>query len=92
MTKVVHVEIKGLVQGVGYRVWCRQAALALGLAGWVRNRRSGSVEAVFSGPDGAVDKMIEAAGKGPAGSRIDRIETLGATEAVASGFEIRPTQ
>ena len=48
-----HVTIRGRVQGVGYRAWVEHEALRRGLDGWVRNRRDGSVEAVFAedGPD-----------------------------------------
>ena len=48
---ILHVTICGQVQGVGYRAWVEYQARASGLEGWVRNRRDGSVEAVFAGPD-----------------------------------------
>jgi acylphosphatase len=55
-----HAIIRGRVQGVGYRVWVEDEALRRGLAGWTRNRRDGSVEAVFAGAPEAVAAMIEA--------------------------------
>lgn len=91
MTKTVHAIIRGGVQGVGYRIWCQRQAAALGLAGWVRNRRSGDVEAVFSGPDEAVDRMLAAAQKGPPGARVDAIDTAAVDALDADGFEIRMT-
>jgi acylphosphatase len=74
-----HVMIMGRVQGVGYRYWTGQTAAALGLAGWVRNRRDGSVEAVFAGPDDIVARMIEACRQGPSPSRVNSIVTSDVT-------------
>ena len=54
------VVIRGRVQGVGYRAWVEERATRLDLQGWVRNRRDGSVEAVFAGPESVVREMIEA--------------------------------
>ena len=69
-----HVVIRGRVQGVGYRAWTEYTALERGLAGWVRNRRDGSVEAVFSGPAEAVADMVDACRRGPRGARIDAVD------------------
>jgi acylphosphatase len=71
---VRHAVIRGLVQGVGFRVWTEYTALAHGLDGWVRNRRDGSVEAVFAGPPARVMAMIEACEKGPRGARVDSVD------------------
>ena len=68
-----HVTITGRVQGVGYRAWVHEHANARSLEGWVRNRRDGSVEAVFAGPDGVVADMITACGRGPISARVDRV-------------------
>lgn len=68
------VVIHGRVQGVGYRDWTRHAARERGIAGWVRNRRDGSVEAVFAGTREAVSAMIAACRAGPESSRVDWIE------------------
>src|SRR4029453_5731169 len=62
---ICHVMIRGRVQGVGYRYWVEQKAMARSLEGWVRNRRDGSVEAVFAGPADAVSGMIAFCGRGP---------------------------
>ena len=69
-----HVIIRGRVQGVGYRAWSEYTALERGLQGWVRNRRDGSVEALFAGTQGAVAGIIEACKQGPSGSRVASID------------------
>ena len=79
------------MQGVGFRVFVERTAVALGLDGWVHNRRDGGVEAVVSGTPAAVEQMIERCHVGPPASRVDRVEVLAETEAVASGFVVRPT-
>ena len=56
-----HVMIRGRVQGVGYRYFVEREAQSRGLEGWVRNRRDGSVEAVFSGPAEAVTAIAHPA-------------------------------
>jgi len=66
-----HVTIGGRVQGVGYRAWVEEQAMSRGLDGWVRNRRDGSVEAAFSGPDDVVEDMITACRRGPISARVD---------------------
>jgi acylphosphatase len=66
--------ITGRVQGVGYRDWMLAAGKRLGLAGWVRNRLDGSVEALIVGDDAAVDHMIEACRRGPPAARVDEID------------------
>jgi acylphosphatase len=72
-TRTVQVRIEGRVQGVGYRVFVEVHALELGLEGWVRNRRDGSVEAVFQGPDEAVDEMLQRCQEGPAAAKVDSV-------------------
>jgi acylphosphatase len=69
-----HVIIRGRVQGVGFRAWTEYTALEHGLEGWVRNRRDGSVEAVFAGSQAKVAAMIEACRSGPPGARVDVID------------------
>jgi len=68
-----HVMISGRVQGVGYRAWVEHQATAHDLEGWVRNRRDGSVEAVFFGPDDVVSKTIASCRCGPSSARVDAI-------------------
>jgi len=72
-TRCVHARIHGRVQGVFYRAWTEETARGLGLSGWVRNRRDGTVEALFCGPAGAVEQMLLKARSGPPLARVDRI-------------------
>jgi acylphosphatase len=69
-----HVLIRGRVQGVGFRAWVEDTAITLGLRGWVRNRRDGSVEAVLAGDLERVLTMIEASRRGPPSARVDRLD------------------
>ena len=57
--------VEGRVQGVGYRWWTMRAAAELGLAGWVRNCRDGSVEILAIGDDDAIRRLAKACLKGP---------------------------
>ena len=72
-TTAVLVRIEGRVQGVWYRGWTVQEAIRRRLAGWVRNRGDGSVEAVFAGPKPAVDQMIEACWRGPPSAKVTNV-------------------
>lgn len=69
-----HVIIRGRVQGVGFRYWTQGEALRLGLEGFVRNRRDGTVEAMFSGPGEAVEAMLGACRQGPPSAKVTAIE------------------
>jgi acylphosphatase len=69
-----HVTIRGRVQGVGYRYFVEQAARSRDLEGWVRNRRDGSVEALFSGSAEAVAAMIAACRRGPSSARVEALQ------------------
>ncbi len=84
MDVMTHVVVSGRVQGVGFRAWTQYTALERGLTGWVRNRRDGSVEALFVGSGDAVAAMIAACHHGPRGSRIDGVDQRdGTTEELA---------
>lgn len=72
--KIFHVIVRGQVQGVGYRAFVEDEAALRGLEGWVRNRRDGSVEAVFAGPAEEVELMVEACRKGPWSAKVEGIE------------------
>jgi acylphosphatase len=67
------VTITGRVQGVGYRAWVERQARARHLEGWVRNRRDGSVEALFAGPADVVSEMVTLCRRGPVSARVDAI-------------------
>jgi len=79
-----HVTIRGRVQGVGYRAWVEYQASARNLEGWVRNRRDGSVEAVFSGAEEVVSEMVASCRRGPSSARVDAVQ-----EEAASPDELR---
>jgi acylphosphatase len=67
------VTVTGRVQGVGYRAWVEHRAVAHNLEGWVRNRRDGSVEALFAGPANVVSAMVDSCRRGPSSARIDEV-------------------
>ena len=71
---VRHVVVHGRVQGVGFRAFVEDTAERLGVDGWVRNRRDGTVEALFTGALEAVDAMIEACRGGPPGARVALVD------------------
>jgi acylphosphatase len=81
-----HANMRGRVQGVGYRAFVEHGALKRGIEGWVRNCRDGSVEAVFRGSEIAVADMIEACRRGPFGARVDALDQR---EGSAADLELR---
>jgi acylphosphatase len=91
-TVAVRAEIRGRVQGVWYRGWTVDQATTRGLRGWVRNRRDGSVEAVFIGPRDKVEAMLEACREGPPAARVDSVEKFPARDDGAMGFAQRQTE
>lgn len=72
----VRVSIEGTVQGVGYRYWTERSATGLGLTGWVRNRRDGSVEALFCGEADDVAEMLQRCRDGPRSARVTAVRIL----------------
>ena len=90
--KSVHVIVSGRVQGIGYRAWTAEQASLLGLGGWVRNRRDGTVEAVLSGAMDAVDDMIVRLHNGPIGARVDHLFTAEWDGPVPQGFSVLSTE
>ena len=84
--------IRGRVQGVGYRYAMTEMARTLGLAGWVRNRRDGTVEAVVQGDDDRVERMVVWARRGPDGASVTAVETAShSVDAALGAFTARPT-
>lgn len=66
--------IHGRVQGVFYRAWAVKMARELGLAGWVRNRRDGTVEALVQGDEAAVMRFVDRAWDGPPAAKVERVD------------------
>jgi acylphosphatase len=85
--------VEGRVQGVGYREACVQRARALGVTGWVRNRRDGSVEVLAHGAPAAMTSLQAWLHEGPALARVERVSVtpIEAPQAPTTGFERRPT-
>ena len=75
-SRSVQVRISGNLQGCAYRDWTEKNAQMLGLAGWVRNRCDGSVEAMFAGPDSSVDEMIARCKEGPQLAKVQKVDIL----------------
>jgi acylphosphatase len=74
MDVIFRIVIRGRVQGIGYRAWAEVTALELGVEGWVRNCRDGSVEAVLAGSEEVVLTMIELCRDGPPGARVEAVD------------------
>ena len=85
------LRISGRVQGVGFRDWLVGEAKARGLSGWVRNRSDGTVEAMVSGADAAVQDMLRACTQGPPASTVSGIDIKNEKEAPSAGFVRRQT-
>jgi acylphosphatase len=94
---ILQVAIRGRVQGVGYRAWVEHQARTYGLEGWVRNRRDGSVEALFSGPSETVANMVVLCRRGPFSARVETVmEEAAGVDALnlrraGEGFSVLPT-
>jgi acylphosphatase len=89
-TRAVRVRISGRVQGVGFRAWTEGRARSLGLSGWVRNRRDGDVEAVFSGSREAVAAMLDACRSGPPHAQVAEVDASDEPAAVGKSFLVLP--
>jgi acylphosphatase len=86
MKAIRHVAFRGLVQGVGFRAFVEHHAMLHGIEGWVRNRRDGTVEAVFAGSPEAVEAIIADSRCGP---RSGRVESVDVREASADELGLR---
>lgn len=82
------VVVRGHVQGVFFRDTLRRRARAAGVAGWVRNNRDGSVEAVFEGPAAEVESLVRLSHEGPRGARVESVQVLEETPEGVSGFAV----
>jgi acylphosphatase len=84
-----HVVVHGRVQGVFFRDTTRRRAEQRGVAGWVRNRPEGTVEAVFEGDAEAVEALVAFCRVGPRGARVERLELSEEKPKGLSGFDVR---
>ena len=86
-----HVIISGRVQGVWFRGWTKQKASSLGLTGWVRNRRDGTVEAIFQGNVADIDAMLNACWQGPPAASVADIRVADGVLSNFHNFRHLPT-
>ena len=86
----LRLRIHGVVQGVGFRWSLHREAVRLELAGWVRNRRDGTGEAVVSGPAPAVEALVAWARQGPPSARVTKVDVTPEAGRY-SAFEQHPT-
>jgi acylphosphatase len=83
-----HVVVTGRVQGVFFRASCVREASARGLAGWVRNRRDGSLEAAFEGDPDAVAALVRWCRAGPPGASVDEVHVRDEAPIGERGFRV----
>ena len=88
---VLRLEIRGMVQGVGYRWAMVEQARRLGIRGWVRNRHDGSVEAMVTGPPDAVERIVGWARRGPRSAVVAAVDVF-AGAGTFDSFDARPTE
>jgi acylphosphatase len=88
--ETIHLEIRGRVQGVGFRWYVREKARELRLIGWVRNKPDGNVEVLAAGEREALARLSKAIGEGPPGARVEEVRELDGAPShkPASPFEI----
>ncbi|WP_139418123.1 acylphosphatase [Agromyces laixinhei] len=82
------VLVHGIVQGVGFRFSARREAERLGVAGWVRNRRGGVVEAEVEGEEASVAAMLDWLATGPPGAIVERTDVSAREPSGERGFRI----
>jgi acylphosphatase len=83
-----HVIVYGFVQGVGFRFAVERTARSRGVAGWVRNRPDGTVEAVFEGDAEDVEALVEFCRDGPRGAEVERVEVEAESAESLAGFRV----
>jgi acylphosphatase len=83
------IVVRGRVQGVFFRDSTRRTAEARGVAGWVRNRDDGTVEAHLEGSEEAVDAVIAWARTGPSRAEVEGVDVAGAEPEGLVRFEVR---
>ena len=77
------------MQGISFRVAARDRARSRGIAGWVRNRPDGRVEAVFEGAEEAVRSLVDWCGRGPVGAEVESVDVAWEPVEGEQGFAIR---
>lgn len=82
------VIVHGFVHGVFFRDTVLRHALTAGVAGWVRNTRDGTVEAIFEGEPDAVERLVAFCHEGPRGARVDRVEVVSEEPELLASFEV----
>ena len=87
----VRLTVHGRVQGVGYRAFVADQAEMLGLSGWVRNRRDGTVEAVVAGEAATVEDFIARCGEGPRAAIVSGVASEPYEDPLPNGFKVLPT-
>ncbi len=88
----VRLVISGRVQGVGFRAFVERQAQKRGVRGWVRNRRDGTVEALFIGDDRILSEMEAACRRGPSMAVVIQLDRFDAADDGSDGFDARPTE
>ena len=83
-----HVVVHGFVQGVGFRVAVERAAHSRGVAGWVKNRADGAVEAVFEGEPDAVAALVDFCRRGPRGAQVRNVDVVEEFVEGLAGFRV----
>lgn len=91
MTTAWRIIVRGRVQGVGYRAWTVSTARRLGLVGWVRNRRDGTVEIVAAGGQAALEALAAACRHGPAAASVASVDVAPADPPATPEFAEAPT-
>lgn len=81
------IRVRGRVQGVGFRYALRREAERVGVRGWVRNRRDGTVEAVLQGDAEPVARLVAWARRGPPAARVEALHESDAEPACAQPYE-----
>ena len=82
------VVVHGFVQGVGFRFAVQRAAGSRRVAGWVRNRPDGTVEAVFEGSPADVEALVDFSRQGPRGAEVDRVDVAAESPEGLADFRV----
>ena len=85
----VRVIVRGRVQGVAFRAYTADEARRAGVAGWVRNRPDGTVEAAFEGAPRGVEALLAFVRRGPRSARVDGVEEFEESPSGDDSFAIR---